>query len=187
MLTSGLNLKSQVLKVGHHGSSYSSSQAFLSAVSPTYAVISAGIDNPYGHPTQQTLDRLASNNIITYGTYKDGTTIFQLNSASPTPTPSPTPSPTQTFTPSPSPVPTSSPTSNPTATPDPTSAPTITPTSTPAPTSAPTQNPTAKPSNSPSANPSPTPIIPEFPSLLILMVLVGLISLSIVTIRKRQR
>ncbi len=69
LISSGFNLHSQVLKVGHHGSSTSTSQPFLSAVTPTYAVISAGINNPYGHPTQQTLDILTSNSIITYGTY----------------------------------------------------------------------------------------------------------------------
>ena len=56
LISSGFNLHSQVLKVGHHGSSTSTSQAFLSAVTPTYAVISAGINNPYGHPTEQTLE-----------------------------------------------------------------------------------------------------------------------------------
>ena len=81
MLASGFNLQSQILKVGHHGSSYSTSQAFLSGVQATYAVICAGLGNQFGHPTQQTLDRLSSNNIATYGTYKDGTIIFSLNSA----------------------------------------------------------------------------------------------------------
>jgi competence protein ComEC len=90
LISSGYNLQSQVLKVGHHGSSTSTSQAFLSAVTPTYAVISAGIDNTYGHPTQQTLNKLTSNNIITYGTYTYGTIVFSLNSATQTPTPTPT-------------------------------------------------------------------------------------------------
>jgi competence protein ComEC len=197
ILSSGLNLHSQVLKVGHHGSSYSTSQAFLTAVNPNYAVISAGIGNPYGHPTQQTLDRLTSNNIITYGTYKDGTIIFQLNSASPssTPTPSPSPSPSPSHSPSPSPTPTISPsptqtttpTSSPTATPDPTSGPTLAPTFTPTPTTATTQNPTAKPTISPTAKPSPTPTAAEFQSSLILMALVGVISLSILTIRRKSQ
>jgi hypothetical protein len=89
-------LQSQVLKVGHHGSSYSTSQAFLNAINPTYGVISAGINNSYGHPAQQTLDRLANSNIITYGTYRDGTVIFQLNAASQTLIFTPSPSPTLT-------------------------------------------------------------------------------------------
>ena len=118
MLSSGYNLHSQVLKVGHHGSSTSISQDFLSEVMPTYAVISAGVNNQYGHPTQQTLDILANNNIITYGTYSYGTIISSLNFATqtailtstPTNTPAtniPTQNPTTNNTTSqPSPTPT---------------------------------------------------------------------------------
>ncbi len=193
MLSSGFSLHSQVLKVGHHGSSTSTSQAFLNAIIPAYAVISAGINNQYGHPTQQTLDILASNNIVTYGTYINGTIIFSLNSASQTTTPisSPSPSPTPTAIPppsthpTPSTVPTSAPTSNPTTSPTnaPTQNPSIQPTTQP--TNNPAQNPTASPTISSTPNPSPT--IPEFPFMLILLALIGLISLSSITIRKRKR
>ena len=60
MLESGVNLKADVLKVGHHGSHSSTSPAFLKAVAPKYAVISVGKDNDYGHPHQVTLDKLAN-------------------------------------------------------------------------------------------------------------------------------
>ncbi len=50
MLAKGYNLKADVLKVGHHGSTSSTSPEFLKAVSPKYAVIFVGKDNPYGHP-----------------------------------------------------------------------------------------------------------------------------------------
>lgn len=60
MLSAGVNLGATVLKVGHHGSSSSTSDAFLRAVSPRYAVISVGADNDYGHPTQAVLSRLSS-------------------------------------------------------------------------------------------------------------------------------
>lgn len=52
------NLDCTVLKVGHHGSSFSSTSAFLKKASPEYAVISVGRDNAYGHPTAEALDRL---------------------------------------------------------------------------------------------------------------------------------
>lgn len=52
-------LDSDVLKAGHHGSKYSSSDAFLRAVSPEITVIQSGRKNRYGHPAPETLDRLA--------------------------------------------------------------------------------------------------------------------------------
>lgn len=55
---SGLTLSADVLKVGHHGSSTSTSNAFLQAVSPAWAVISCGEGNSYGHPHEETLKKL---------------------------------------------------------------------------------------------------------------------------------
>ncbi len=52
------NLQSDVYKVAHHGSSTSSSPAFLEAVKPSYAVISCSLDNSFGHPTGETLYNL---------------------------------------------------------------------------------------------------------------------------------
>jgi competence protein ComEC len=172
MLSSGYNLHSQVLKVGHHGSSTSTSQAFLSGVNPTYAVISAGINNQYGHPTQQTLDILSNNNIITYGTYNYGTIIFSLNSATQTQTPTSTPNPTPTPSPN---------APNPTLSQAPIPTPTNTPTPTP-PASLPTQNPTAKPTYT-----SPTPTTPEFPSIMIIVALIIAGSISLLMLKKKIR
>ena len=59
MVRDGPPIDSDVLKVGHHGSRSSSVDNFLSAVSPDVAVISAGLDNRFGHPHQETLDTLA--------------------------------------------------------------------------------------------------------------------------------
>lgn len=70
------NIKCDVLKVGHHGSSTSTSENFLKKTEPTYAAISAGVFNSYGHPTEKTLGALAERKIKTYRTDLQGTIIF---------------------------------------------------------------------------------------------------------------
>ena len=65
-----------LLKVAHHGSSTSSSDAFLDKVNPKYAVITCGAGNSYGHPHKETLNSLNSRNIEIYRTDKDGTVTF---------------------------------------------------------------------------------------------------------------
>lgn len=61
------------IKLGHHGSSTSSSEAFIKAVSPEVALISVGEGNDYGHPHKETLDLLAKLNIPYYRTDESGT------------------------------------------------------------------------------------------------------------------
>ena len=73
ILASGANVKSDVIKIGHHGSDTSSSAAFLSAVSPKAAVISVGTGNSYDHPAQTTLDKLSG--VPVWRTDKNGTVI----------------------------------------------------------------------------------------------------------------
>ena len=58
LLEAGYNLKSDVLKVAHHGSSTSNTEEFLEEVAPKYSVISLGKDNAYGHPHKEILERL---------------------------------------------------------------------------------------------------------------------------------
>lgn len=70
LVTRGIDLTSDVLKVPHHGSKTSTTQEFLSKVNPKVAVISAGRKNPYGHPHSSVLERLKD--VKVYGTYKDG-------------------------------------------------------------------------------------------------------------------
>ncbi|MCF0149609.1 MAG: lamin tail domain-containing protein, partial [Clostridium sp.] len=79
MINKGLDLKADVLKVGHHGSSTSTSQGFLDRVNPKYAVVSVGKDNSYGHPNKTVMDRLQSKNINIYRTDESGTIIATSN------------------------------------------------------------------------------------------------------------
>ncbi len=67
----------EVLVVGHHGSKRSASQELLDAVTPEYAFISVGADNPYGHPAMETLLRLYEFGCIIYRTDENGTIIFR--------------------------------------------------------------------------------------------------------------
>jgi competence protein ComEC len=105
MLAAGLTLDSDVLKVAHHGSRYSTSAPFLAAVTPEDAVISVGAGNPYGHPAQETLDRLAAAGATVYRTDQDGTVIltsdcstYSITTSGPAVTPTITPVPTPTPT-----------------------------------------------------------------------------------------
>lgn len=83
LLESGVMLRSTVLKVGHHGSSTSTSYRFLREVAPKYAVISVGKDNQYDHPNEEVLSRLRDADVILYRTdmqgdvvcVSDGTTV----------------------------------------------------------------------------------------------------------------
>jgi competence protein ComEC len=64
LLRAGAPLRSTVLKVAHHGSKFSTSTPFVQAVNPTLAVIQVGADNKYGHPADETLERLAGSTIL---------------------------------------------------------------------------------------------------------------------------
>jgi len=76
LLSSGLNLESQVLKVGHHGSKYSTHPLFLMRVNPKVAAISVG-KNSYGHPTPEVLERLK--NVLTLRTDLNGDIKIQTD------------------------------------------------------------------------------------------------------------
>ncbi len=65
--------KTDVLKVGHHGSNTSTSQEFLNQVAPQYAIIMAGKDNSYGLPKANILERLKKANVTLYRTDENGT------------------------------------------------------------------------------------------------------------------
>lgn len=63
VLNAGFDLKCDVLKIGHHGSSSSTSEKFLKACNPSITVISVGKDNTYGHPTNSVLSRIKETTI----------------------------------------------------------------------------------------------------------------------------
>ncbi|MBR6335414.1 MAG: InlB B-repeat-containing protein, partial [Clostridia bacterium] len=75
MITGGYAVDSDLLVIGHHGSSSSSSDNFVKAVAPEYAFISVGAANSYGHPTAETLSTLKSNNVTIFRSDELGTVI----------------------------------------------------------------------------------------------------------------
>ena len=68
-----LQLQSDILLLGHHGSDTSTSEKWVEAVNPDIAIYQASINNSYGHPHQDVLGRLDRYGIPVYGTDKDGT------------------------------------------------------------------------------------------------------------------
>ncbi len=79
LLKEGLDLKCDVLKVGHHGAKTSTTQKLLDATKPKYAVISVGEGNQYSHPHEATISRLYESNIEFYRTDLQGDITFYLN------------------------------------------------------------------------------------------------------------
>jgi competence protein ComEC len=78
MLASGTDLGADVLKVGHHGSAYSSTPAFVAAVHPRYALISVGRHNLFGHPAAATLATLRAAGVTTYRTDACGAIVLSI-------------------------------------------------------------------------------------------------------------
>lgn len=76
LVTINDDLKSDVLKVGHHGSRTSTDPIFLEKVSPNYAIISAGKNNRYGHPHAETIENLKKENAKILKTSEMGTIKF---------------------------------------------------------------------------------------------------------------
>jgi competence protein ComEC len=72
LLRRGVDLHADALKVGHHGSAYASSPAFLAAVRPRFAIVSVGRHNLFGHPAQSTVADLFASGAIVYRTDRCG-------------------------------------------------------------------------------------------------------------------
>jgi len=79
LIDAGINLKSDVLKVGHHGADDSSSEEFIDKVRPKIAVLSVGKNNRYGYPSEEVIERLKEKGIPIYRTDIDGNIIIQTD------------------------------------------------------------------------------------------------------------
>lgn len=79
ILGRGYTLSSTILKIGHHGSRTSTSQAYLAAIKPKTAVIMCGAGNSYGHPHEETLAKLAAAGVEIYRTDQHGTIIISTD------------------------------------------------------------------------------------------------------------
>lgn len=77
-----LSLRADILVTAHHGSKTSSSAAFLDAITPTVAIIPVGLDNQYGHPHDEVIQRLRFRSIRTYRTDYDGTVEVRSDGSS---------------------------------------------------------------------------------------------------------
>lgn len=71
------SLKADVLKIGHHGSKGSTSERFLNAIEPSYAIVSAGYNNRYQHPHKEIIDKLLERNINILRTDLDGAILYR--------------------------------------------------------------------------------------------------------------
>lgn len=76
MIKNNYDLKSNVIKLGHHGSNTASSQKFLNKVQPSLSIISCGKKNKYNHPSNETIEKLKKMNIKLYRTDLDGNIIL---------------------------------------------------------------------------------------------------------------
>lgn len=79
MISTGKSLDCDVLCLGHHGSASSTSWDLLEASTPSWAVVSCGKGNSYGHPTAQTMEKLSDMNIPVFRTDDQGTVIAVSN------------------------------------------------------------------------------------------------------------
>ncbi|MDR2610873.1 MAG: hypothetical protein LBC58_05400, partial [Clostridiales Family XIII bacterium] len=70
-------LRADILKAGHHGSKYSTSDEFLAAVQPRICVVQCG-RNTFGHPTRETLEKLHANGIMVQRNDLDGAVMFDI-------------------------------------------------------------------------------------------------------------
>ena len=82
ILKSGADVSANIIKLGHHGSSTSSSEEFIKAVSPQVAIASCGKDNSYGHPHKETIELMDKLGINMLRTYETGDIIMETDGKS---------------------------------------------------------------------------------------------------------
>jgi beta-lactamase superfamily II metal-dependent hydrolase len=82
-VSAGCDVRAELLKVPHHGSDTSSSDAFVDAVHPTWAVISVGEQNKFHHPSPEVLQRFRSKGIRVFTTAENGTILFTWSDTEP--------------------------------------------------------------------------------------------------------
>ena len=79
VLESGANIKANVLKFGHHGSSTSTTKEFFNKVDPSIGIVSCGVNNKYGHPHKEILKLIKEKHLTVYRTDKDGNIVLESN------------------------------------------------------------------------------------------------------------
>lgn len=79
LIKNGTHFKADILKLGHHGAEDSSSEVFLNAVSPEFAIISTDKNNLREYPAPDVINRLFNRGIKVFFTYRDGNIIFSSN------------------------------------------------------------------------------------------------------------
>jgi competence protein ComEC len=82
LLDADLDLRSDVLKVAHHGLRDATTQPFLESVAASVAIISTGVNRPVGSPHQEVLQKLHANGMAIYGTHNSGTIVAQTDGTS---------------------------------------------------------------------------------------------------------
>ena len=78
ILSEGFDIDAEILKLGHHGSDTSSSEAFLDAISPEYGLISCKVGNKYEHPIKSTMEKLEAREVEIYRTDECGSVIMTI-------------------------------------------------------------------------------------------------------------
>ncbi len=82
LISSEIDISSDVLKIGHHGSQSSTSEEFISKVKPSYGIISVGKDNNFGHPSPQVIELLKNGGVTVLRTDFSGAVSFKISDSS---------------------------------------------------------------------------------------------------------